>query len=76
MDAFAFKGYCKPIELPRKNATSAQIYSAVVSAFSGEHPMENWRLLFRQGLGPGSDGILRLFSSKSSKSLTSADIEQ
>lgn len=74
MDGLAYMGYCKTIQLTRL-PTSAEIYAAVVGVFSPNYPMENWRLLFRQGIGKGTDGILRL-STKSSNSLTLADIQQ
>ena len=74
MDSFSFMGYCKTIELYSK-PTSAEIYDAVMAAFSPAYPMENWRLLFRQGKGRGTDGVLRL-SPANSKFLTLANIEQ
>ena len=74
MDSFSFMGYCKTIELYSK-PTSAEIYDAVMAAFSPAYPMENWRLLFRQGKGRGTDGVLRL-SPENSKFLTLANIEQ
>ena len=74
MDSFAYMGYCRTIELSR-TATSADIYAAVVTAFTPDYPMEGWRMLFRQAIGQGTDGILRL-SKCSSNSLTLHDLHQ
>lgn len=74
MDSFAFMGYTKAIELPKK-PTSHEIYTTVINTFSPAFEMENWRLLFRQGMGKGSSGILRICP-QSSESLSLINLNQ
>ena len=75
MDSFFYMKYARPIQLPRNNPTSLDIYNAVVAAFSPDYQIEGWRLLFRQAIGTGSKGFLRL-DTTNSKSLRLFDIQQ